>query len=536
MQPTALTDVALQRNLRLFVIGICCAVLAMYTVTTLHARDVALFVARREMLNLAQSLLAEESNAFELADRSVLDVAERVHLSGTGPGAAAELADALARSVAVMPRLRLLRVIDPSGRIVVDNTSPHGHPGINLADRDYFIYHRAHDDSRVRLSGPFLSRTEHLWVVTVSRRIDDRAGRFAGVAEALLARSYFSDRYTGVKWGTKGLRALFRDDGSGDVIVGPPEINGIKSMPDALWFHGSFARMQAASFLDLPPFDHAWRVSAFARSGRYQLLQAVALGADDALTAWRHDAVINFAIAFGMLLIFVALGLFLSAQIERRRAAESARARLALFDDRTGLANRRQFDEVLARAWLAATRRRRTSLAMLMIEPDDFRFYVESYGRTAADEALKAIARVVQENIRPTDLAAADGGETFAVVLPATDGPGAYATAEQIRASVMSLRIEHTPGGGCLTVSIGVAAMMPTVSGEPGLLLVAADRALFEAKSSGYNRSVLRAQADAPVGAAAHTGPDLETPVLSSLIGLLAAEETLARDQSAKVS
>ncbi len=508
-------DAELQRGLWLFVFGICCAVVAIYAVTTLHARDVGLFVARREMLNLAQSLVAEASDTFELADRSLLDVVERVRFDGTSARASRELTDAMAVSVAVMPRLRLLRVIDPTGRIVVDSTSPHGHPGINLADRDYFIYHRTHNEPQALVSGPFDSRTEHLWVVTVSRRINDRAGRFAGVAEALIARTYFQDRYAGVDLGSKGLRGLFRDDGTGRVIVGPRGYVMPPAWPQAPWFHGQLGQMRAGSFLDIQPFDPFWRVAAFSRSGKYRVLQAVATGVDDALTAWRRDAVVNFAVTATIVLIFVALGSMLSHQIERRRAAESARARLALFDPRTGLANRRQFDDFLARAWLAATRRRRTPLAMLMIEPDNFRFFLESHGRAAADEALKAIAEAVQDNIRPTDLAAADGGETFAVVLTTTDGPSAYAKAEQIRAAVMALCIEHTPGGGCLTVSIGVAAMTPTVSGEPGLLLVAADRALFEAKSTGHNRSVLSAQADAAVGAPAHASAELETPVLS---------------------
>lgn len=106
---------------------------------------------------------------------------------------------------------------------------------------------------------------------------------------------------------------------------------------------------------------------------------------------------------------------------DRLRAANAELTALSPTGGLTGLANRRHFDQALAREWDRAARERRP-LSLLLSDADHFKAYNDAYGHPAGDEVLRAIAACVRANLRrPADLGARYGGEEFAVVLPGTD-------------------------------------------------------------------------------------------------------------------
>jgi diguanylate cyclase (GGDEF)-like protein len=128
-----------------------------------------------------------------------------------------------------------------------------------------------------------------------------------------------------------------------------------------------------------------------------------------------------------------------------------------------------------------------------MIDVDHFKRFNDRYGHLVGDECLRRISAIIRENIRrPGDLAARFGGEEFAVVLPATDYVGAFIVAEKIRKAVLRAEIEHKDSGiELVTVSIGVGACSPSVEDTLDGLIGAADEALYVAKTSGRNMSVI---------------------------------------------
>jgi diguanylate cyclase (GGDEF)-like protein len=130
---------------------------------------------------------------------------------------------------------------------------------------------------------------------------------------------------------------------------------------------------------------------------------------------------------------------------------------------------------------------------------DNFKLYNDRLGHPAGDACLRSVARLLSEVAgRSGDVAARYGGEEFALLLPATDLHGARVVAETLRTALLHCRIAHPASpSGQLTVSIGVAAHIPTGGDEaPEMLVTAADHALYRAKSTGRDRVVTAIAAD----------------------------------------
>ncbi len=164
--------------------------------------------------------------------------------------------------------------------------------------------------------------------------------------------------------------------------------------------------------------------------------------------------------------------------------------RLSLQDSLTGIANRRCFDEELARAWREPSRG--ASLGLAMIDVDHFKQYNDRYGHAAGDAALRRVARVLAEATgQSSGVVARYGGVEFALFL--TDAAKLETTLESVRANVFALRIAHesSTADTCLTVSCGGATASPDRHGQPEELFSRADKALYIAKRSGRNRVVI---------------------------------------------
>ena len=163
---------------------------------------------------------------------------------------------------------------------------------------------------------------------------------------------------------------------------------------------------------------------------------------------------------------------------------------LAFIDGLTGVANRRHFDENLHAEWRRC-RRDKASLALLMVDIDHFKLFNDHYGHQAGDACLQAVASVLKEQFgRSHDVVARYGGEEFACLMPDSGIGGALSKAEELRLAVEGLRIAHktSPIAPVVTISVGVAAMVPDAETNPDQLLTAADLALYSSKHGGRNR------------------------------------------------
>ena len=164
---------------------------------------------------------------------------------------------------------------------------------------------------------------------------------------------------------------------------------------------------------------------------------------------------------------------------------------LSMVDGLTGIANRRQFDQELRKAW-ARLERLGQPLALVMLDVDLFKRYNDHYGHQAGDECLRKVAQAMASVGRTTDVLARYGGEEFVMVAPASDGPSALLLAQRACQAVQALGAAHAQSPfGVVTVSCGAASVVPGVGVTPQDLLRQADAALYQAKDRGRNQAVL---------------------------------------------
>jgi diguanylate cyclase (GGDEF)-like protein/PAS domain S-box-containing protein len=206
--------------------------------------------------------------------------------------------------------------------------------------------------------------------------------------------------------------------------------------------------------------------------------------------------------------------------VHKRVEAELAQANfrleiLATTDALTGIANRRCFDDTLAKEWRRAMRSG-APISLLLLDVDRFKAYNDCYGHQAGDRCLKRIAVAVGAAIRrQPDLAARYGGEEFAVILPHTELAGARYVAEHIVQMIREQAIQHIASpAGMVTASVGVACLVPQPGHEPTELVELADAALYCAKQSGRNtvRLALREAVPAAEKTAAALAETLAAP------------------------
>lgn len=161
---------------------------------------------------------------------------------------------------------------------------------------------------------------------------------------------------------------------------------------------------------------------------------------------------------------------------------------LARTDSLTGLANRREFDEAMAREVVRVTRHA-MPLALLAMDLDHFKRVNDTYGHAAGDQVLREVAQILRSGTRVVDVVARLGGEELAVLMPHTVERDAAIVAERLREAIASHRFVLASGETIrCTASVGVAATTRELPLDGIALLHAADTALYAAKTDGRNR------------------------------------------------
>jgi diguanylate cyclase (GGDEF)-like protein len=219
----------------------------------------------------------------------------------------------------------------------------------------------------------------------------------------------------------------------------------------------------------------------------YLGVQAFVVGGDQLLET---VGVVLSQLALGVLLLGIRLTTERNFE-EHVRTIAAANARLEQLnrtDPLTGLANRRELDAGLSQAW-AQSMTAGEPIGLLMIDVDYFKRYNDYYGHQDGDGCLQAVALAMAGEARDTDIVARYGGEEFSIVLPGADLDAARRIAERVRLAVGRLNQKHAAApSGYVSVSIGVASVVPRRDLSVTALVRHADLGLYEAKGNGRDR------------------------------------------------
>jgi two-component system cell cycle response regulator len=207
-----------------------------------------------------------------------------------------------------------------------------------------------------------------------------------------------------------------------------------------------------------------------------QKVQGFSLGANDYITKPFHR---------DELLARVEVAIRIKQQSDALKAANAQLTALSVTDGLTGLYNRRHLDQRLAEE-IALAKRHSFPISCLMVDVDRFKHINDCFGHQEGDRVLQAVARVLRQSTRVSDIVGRYGGEEFMVITPGTPLASACKLGERIRTQMEAQEIPIADEVIHVTVSIGVAELGRT--GTPESLIAAADRALYVAKRGGRNR------------------------------------------------
>lgn len=163
---------------------------------------------------------------------------------------------------------------------------------------------------------------------------------------------------------------------------------------------------------------------------------------------------------------------------------------LALVDGLTKVYNRYHFEHYLPHEWNRLIREKHP-LSLILCDIDYFKKYNDSYGHPAGDDCLKKVAQAIKKGAkRNTDLVFRYGGEEFVIILPNTNEQGAINVAKRLQKEVNRLKIPHQASltDSYVTLSLGIATLMPHTNINPIELINQADQALYKSKEKGRNQ------------------------------------------------
>lgn len=237
----------------------------------------------------------------------------------------------------------------------------------------------------------------------------------------------------------------------------------------------------------VPPFLLAyyrgWEGAALALAAGMILLIAVEVGGP--LLTERDVQWWNVG---GVIVLLIAVSLGAGAIAAKLRTKASDALQLAYSDSLTGLPNRRILDMFLSKEFAAA--RRGGQLTIVVFDIDGFKRFNDSHGHAAGDDALRAMADLLDQNTRAMNLSGRFGGDEFLSLLPGEAATGSHAFADRVRQCVSEAPVASDVS---LTVSVGIAEFDSSME-EVVQLMEAADRALYAAKRAGGDRVVVNAE------------------------------------------
>ncbi|MEX5572720.1 sensor domain-containing diguanylate cyclase [Pseudomonas lijiangensis] len=478
-----------------FIVLVCSSLILATAWQMKQSADERLATAEMGVSNIVSAAEQQAQDTLRQADYKLRDIVERVESEGMNRAQQLRLHKLMAEDTAVMKSIQGFFIYDEEGNWVANSFSPSVIKK-NHSDRDYFIYHREHNEDSFHIGSIITSRTTGEMVIPVSRRIEYPDGHFAGIAVAMISAAYFQRFFERMEVDDTGVIFLALENG--DLLARRPAVGTltVTNISKDEIFSKYLSTSNNGTAIMTSVVDNIERIYAYRRLQGLPMVAAAGFSYDYVFANWWIYAYRSFAIVGLIISALTLMGLVLYSQIQKLLSAEKqlriARNELEVLaqtDSLTNVANRRCFDAALQKEE-AQARRSGQSIGLILLDIDWFKQYNDTYGHVSGDQCLKQVARLIQANIRrPADLVARYGGEEFVVLLPDTDLEGASSVAEKIRSSIFAEGIEHSASPlNTVSISAGVVAARSADGESYSASLAEADRLLYRAKSRGRNR------------------------------------------------
>ena len=363
-------------------------------------------------------------------------------------------------------------------------------PDINLADRDYFKYLQANDDSTTFYSAPVQNKGNGKWVFYLARRVNGKENEFLGVILVGVSVEVFSTLYErlGSSLGEGSAITLYREDKTlltrwplVDNLIGKVNTNTLigESLEAASEGNGViFTSKTGFTRQNLEPVE---RMISYRKVSGYPFIVGAVVPETLYLAHWYKNAS-GGLIATILSILILFIGTYFLLKHYRRNAENEYRAH---HDVLTQLPNRTLFGDRLSQA-IALCKRNHAQLALLFIDLDNLKTINDVHGHTAGDAVLAKVAERMRHCLRDTDTVARLGGDEFVVLLP---GVGEERIALQIAEKIRTALTAPIQADGNIvstSASIGIA-LYPAHGLNETDLMNNADMAMYEAKSNGRN-------------------------------------------------
>ena len=313
-----------------FIAAACAVLIGLETSYIIRQRSDALASSRKDTTNLTSSLILQAEQTFRSADAILIWIVERLEHEALDARARERLTAWFVREISHSPQYLSFSVIDSDGALVVNSvgereTGP-------VSDREYFIYHRTHDDDAVRIGSPIKGRRSDGWLIPVTRRFNRPDGTFGGVAVAAINPKYFQELYDRLELGNNSAVVLISP--SGTLLVRRPFIEA--NVGRDMLKSGVFAQLKQApkgSVELASSTDGVMRLNSFERGQTYPIVIAVAQDMDELLAPWKQAAMRRLAETAIITVFILLMGAFVW-RATRTLSANSIKLREtnALFD------------------------------------------------------------------------------------------------------------------------------------------------------------------------------------------------------------
>jgi diguanylate cyclase (GGDEF)-like protein len=457
-----------------------------------HTADVA-------TANLSLTLADNFNNTIDKVDLGLLSILDEVvRQKKAGRWDDAAIIATIARQDARHTESFGYRILGPDEEVLYGGNTLD--PETGDSRRDAVAYLRRRPDASLVMEAPAIGASGRQASIALSRRITNPDASYGGRVLCALSLPALLRFFSTLDLGPGGTVALYH--ASFGLAARYPEAAGPRN-PAGTIAASEPLRAVMASGVGTAQFDYTSlvdgrrRVATARRIDGWPYYIVVSFAEDDYLKGWRRDRtyfLLVGALAVGLVLLAM-WGTHRHISAGHRTTAELAEkiellGWMTLSDGLTGVANRRCFDDMLGKEWRRC-QRAGCSMALILVDVDHFKAFNDHYGHQAGDACLIDVAGALSACVRrPPDIVARYGGEEFALLLPHATLEGAQTIAGRALENVRALAIAHAASScaAVVTVSLGVAAMLPDGTQSTADLVAAADARLYQAKAAGRNK------------------------------------------------